>query len=1011
LFFSKMKTYIPALVVMLAFLMGAFYLVQSGTGMHQQKHFKPLAKEEYESPQDGALKYAAYEFNLLKDPVTGTIPEGVYAEEWSQALATEKHYDGIGNAHAKTEVIGSWNFKGPNNLGGRTRAIAIDVTNNNRILAGCISGGICRTTNGGVTSWTNVTPTGNVKNVSSIAQDTRTAWTNTWYFCTGEGTGNSASEDGAFYTGNGVYKSTDSGLTWRLLTGSNSGSDELYDDMRDISTRIAVDPTNGNVYLAATNSIWRSTDTGATWTRVLGQSSGGYNSSWMTDIVITTGGVLYASFSGAGGSSFDGVWTSTTGASASWTRIANSSSVTGWNTSGNYGRVVLALAPSDQTKLFALYWNNTNSDCSNSPAPEAEFFKYNSSTSTWTDLSANLPNETGCLEGNDPFAVQTGYDLCIAVKPDDVNTVFIGGTNVYRSTSGFTNTTATTRIGGYSAANTYALYTNHHPDIHELKFASGSSSILYTGDDGGIQKGDITQTTVSWTSLNNNYPTYQYYHVCLDPQNASTLVMGGAQDNGTTYMNGGSTTGNVLDGGDGASVGMSSAGGNLYYSFQNGYVIRYNNSLGFVEIDTPVGKSLFVTNFHLDKDNTNFLYYANGDTLFRTGNAPTVTSSSWVALKGLAASVGSTHYIYGIAASRGAYSTNTGAPATLSRLYVGTDNGQLFRIDDPQNVSPTASPANITPTSMTGNGTLVAIAVDPSDSRKVMAVYSNYNINSVWYTSNASVASPTWTNVEGNISAFSFRSVAILYNGSATNYLVGTSKGMYSTNTLNGSSTVWAQEASSSIGYLPVVDLAYRTSDQTVLAGTHGNGMFLAMNVPLPLNFITFDAKPSSSSQVSLNWSVVNAAAVSKYIVQRSTDGLHWDNGDAVSSRGGSNLQSYFNVDYPANAGRNIYYRIRAVEYNGNGYYSAVASVLLPDKSAAGISGIYPTVVSQYLNIEAEDAGYTAVLVDMQGRILASVPLSAGKNTEDLSHLPAAHYIVNVYDRLQLKKSAHIMKQ
>ncbi|MDZ7896437.1 MAG: hypothetical protein U5N85_00190 [Arcicella sp.] len=55
--------------------------------------------------------------------------------------------------------------------------------------------------------------------------------------------------------------------------------------------------------------------------------------------------------------------------------------------------------------------------------------------------------------GNDLFAVQTGYDLLVSVKPDDENTVFIGGTNIYRSsTSGFTSTTATTRIGGYNSA-------------------------------------------------------------------------------------------------------------------------------------------------------------------------------------------------------------------------------------------------------------------------------------------------------------------------------------------------------------------------------------------------------------------------------------------------------------------------------------------------------------------------------------------------------------------------------
>src|SRR4051812_37447874 len=118
-----MKTQASTLIVILAFLLFAFCVVQTGQEKQHRKTFKPLYAEEYESAQDGALEYAAYEFNLLKDPVTGTIPNGTYAEEWQQALATEKHSDVFSNAHAKTEVIGTWNFKGPNNLGGRTRAI------------------------------------------------------------------------------------------------------------------------------------------------------------------------------------------------------------------------------------------------------------------------------------------------------------------------------------------------------------------------------------------------------------------------------------------------------------------------------------------------------------------------------------------------------------------------------------------------------------------------------------------------------------------------------------------------------------------------------------------------------------------------------------------------------------------------------------------------------------------------------------------------------------------------
>src|SRR5205085_6576166 len=102
------------------------------------------------------------------------------------------------------------------------------------------------------------------------------------------------------------------------------------------------------------------------------------------------------------------------------------------------------------------YYSSSSPACP-SATLEAELFRWDNTASTWTDLSATLPDETGCSSGNDPFSVQTGYDLVVAVKPDDPTTVFIGGTNVYRSIN---SGAAWTRVGGYNSPAGFSLYSN-----------------------------------------------------------------------------------------------------------------------------------------------------------------------------------------------------------------------------------------------------------------------------------------------------------------------------------------------------------------------------------------------------------------------------------------------------------------------------------------------------------------------------------------------------------------------
>ncbi|MEZ4775317.1 MAG: T9SS type A sorting domain-containing protein [Bacteroidia bacterium] len=775
-------------------------------------HMEDEGEEDEPTLEERALFVDAriqFEYDMMKDPATGQIPEGIRQIELSQAYrAPVQNPSQRSSAFTVTE-------RGPNNLGGRTRAIAFDTryASNSTILAGGVSSGVYRTTNGG-TTWTKVSSNDEIHNVTAIVQDTRSGQEDTWYYATGEASGNSASlSNNSLYFGTGIWKSTDNGDTWTFLGNSNTGSLESFDNCADFISKLVVDPTNGDIYAAALGEILRSQDGGSTWSLVLGPGCG--SPSNMTDIVVTSTGRLYAAFSGVLSSTIDGVWTSTTGDVASWTRIAGNGTPGTWSTSGNYGRVVLAIAPSNENILYALYDNDFSSDCAGTAGVEADFFQWNQGTTTWTDLSANLPDETGCSDGNDPFAIQGGYDLVVAVKPDNASTVFVGGTNIYRSTDGFTSTSNTTRIGGYANTSGYAKYTNHHPDIHALTFAPNNNDVLYSGTDGGIHSADITAGTPSWTSLNNDYVTYQYYHVAIDPTTGSDVVIGGAQDNGTTSSSSG-TTHSEIGSGDGVAVGISSGGTNFYGS-QNGTLRRNGTYI------TPSGAStsIFVTYFLLDPDNTEILYFAGGTDLFRTTAASTVTSGTWTTMTGVGSAVGDN--IRSLAVTRGSGYGSTDAGRVL---YIGTQVGEVFRLNDPAFGAAATAPTDITP-GTAGSGIVSSIAVNPNDANEILVTYSNYNTNSVYHTTNANSATPTWSLVEGNISTASFRSASILEEGGITYYVVGTSIGLYCTSTLNGGSTTWTRIGSTSIGYALTSSLALRADDNFLLAGTHGNGMFM----------------------------------------------------------------------------------------------------------------------------------------------------------------------------------------
>jgi hypothetical protein len=904
-------------------------------------------KKEKESGTWWSEERDLYEFNMLVDPSTGRIPREAPILAANAAIKTKEFKPIIKGLLTGAELTVL--PRGPNNLGGRTRAIGIDKRNAQIMMAGSVSSGLYRSTNGG-TTWTRVAPIGQIHNVTSLTQDPRAGFEDNWYYGTGESVGNSASI-GSSYLGNGIWKSTDNGLTWAPLASTITVL-ETFTSGFDFVHRITVDPTNGNIYAATGNVISRSTDGGTTWATVLGTIA----NSRYTDVIVTPTGRIYASFDGR--DTNEGVWTSTTGASGSWTKIAGTITAVRtpatWSVAATYGRIVMAFAPSNPDAVFFLYWNGTTSSCTGTAAPEAKLFKYVQSTGTFTDLSANLPDEAGCSNGNDPFAVQTGYDLLVTVKPDDENTIFIGGTNLYRSTSGFTNTTATKRIGGYNSPASYALYPNHHPDQHIAVFASGDNTTIYSGNDGGIQKADATSATVAWTPLNNNYVTYQYYYADIDPANGSAALLGGAQDNGTTTVQTGGNFSSVF-GGDGCGVGImsyaSATSFNILASSQSGNLVRLTApSLGFTITPTGLASSAFVTYFNLDQDNTNYLYFAGNTVLYRTRIARTISGG---AVSGSATGweivpAGITGTIQCMSTSRNDSYSGAAYTATNAnrKLYIGTTTGKVFRLNDP--AFTTSAAVDITPVApIAASGVCSSIAVNPYDDNEIIVTYANYAVRSVYQTSNANAAVPTWTVVEGPstgaVALGSARASIITKIGSTKTYLVGNSTGLYSTQSLTGATTVWDRVGTNEINYALAANMRLRTSDNRIVLGTHGNGMF-ELQLAAAVNVSSQPMAVTACAGSDVSFSVV-AVGVTGYKWQDSPDNTTFTDLTIAPPYSTTNGGATLNIAAITNGMNGTYYRCVltdafAATTNSNSALLTVANPVDPTSVATNNTNI-----------------------------------------------------------------------
>jgi photosystem II stability/assembly factor-like uncharacterized protein len=912
--------------------------------------------------------YYDEEFKLLRSSRTGIIPPQI--GEQQAALSMQMMQE----ARLRRNVDdATYSFEGPNNLAGRMRAICFDKNDatGNTLMVGSVSGGLFSSTNGGA-NWTRIEIPGKLQyTITAIAQDPRIGFGNIWYCGGGETFGASQGEAGVGHYGDGIYKSTNNGVSWSKLSNSNTGLYYQYDRSTDKVNNIVVHPTNGDVYVGAANAVMRSTDGGNSWQEVLG-SFASYSFS-ITEVIINSAGKIYAAFNTYNDPSVKGIWTSNTGALNSWTKLIAPSSIDVDN--ATCIRMSLATNKTDILVIDAIYTSGCNG--------EAQLFKIISSNNSFQSLS--VPN---CGGGPPRFSAQGGYNLCVLAHPTNPNILFIGGVNLYRSIDGGTTWSGIGGDIGFTGIDT-------HADLHDLRFSPSNNSFLYCVDDGGVRKGNIDNPIVTWLPLNDNIPSFQYYHVAINPTAGVNHFIGGTQDNGTSRALNSSGNHERIYGGDGTSVCISSNGTAPYKEFfgsQNGIVIRKNTGQPYsdyeVQLTPTVGvQGSFITDFFLDPDNGEYMYYtgyvngAFGCKLLRLTNASSTFSPNWETFDFLFGS-----YIRAFATTRGPYN------AATSKLYVGDELGKLYRINNPVNAALNTVPVNITPPGV-GLNVCIGVSVNPTNDNEVLAVFSNYDAPSIWHTLNGGDANPTWVNVEGNLDLPSIRACEIIKIGTRKEFVVGTSIGLFKTDLLNGTNTVWQQQSPDIIGNALVRDLAYRPIDNTLLIGTHGSGMYKAVfsNVTLPVSLLDFSGT-LQNGETMLNWQTAQEQNNSGFTIQYATNAIDFVDIGFVAAKGNSSTTNAYRFQHKNVIAPKNYYRLKQMDKDGKFQLSKIVQleqsfgnqVQIMNNPTKGAIKAFITTTSN-LPVQFQ-------LVNMSGQMLMHKKLTEGNVQIDVQGLPAGTY-------------------
>jgi hypothetical protein len=763
---------------------------------------KGIERRETETSQEDVVGRDEWFYFQRRYPYD-MIPEGVRQDAVRQVRGIEQR---IAAARAESRKRGAevqatstWQQVGPGNVAGRIKAIAVNPADPTTVYIGAAAGGVwkCSDPNGNV--WTTSFDKQSAIAVNALAVDPSD--TSTIYAGTGEIFGpNSLPSASPAYLGDGIFKSTDAGASWKNIGLNNVGA----------VSKIYVSPAHGNIVYAtatiAAPGFYRSSDGGSSWSNFGFPAAGGtyaydlsVNRQNDRTIYVSTNRDVYKSTDG--GVSFKSIKGS----------IINTSAY----------RISVAVAPSDSNRVYVLV--------ARTGAPNgkdfADVYKSTNGGTSWQNVTpgqSDSPFVTGAFFNNQGY-----YDQCLAVDPVNPDVCFAGGIDVYRTIDGggdWTNVTLS-----YLRQPSDPSYV--HPDQHILAIAE--SGVAYLGNDGGlfltVTNGD------TWTRQSRNLPISQFYALDVDPTN-QYRVYGGTQDNGSIgslKANGAfGSAWDAINGGDGFHTVVDLTDSTYVYSeVYYAAVARTRTSSPSVptRIDGAIAGDAGQWSSPLamsPADKTTL--YSGRRSLWRTSNPRSPGNPAWTQL-----SPGNGNFISAIGLS----------PFDAGKMMVGSASGELRYS--------TNNGANWAGSSGVPGRYITSIVYDPVKDGRVYVTVSGTDQKHVYRSENNGA---NFVDVSGNLPQGIPTNTIAIDPADNSHLFIGTDVGAFVS--LDGGAS-WFP-FNDGLPYAPVMMMKAHRASRMLYAGTHGRSAFRVSmdNIqvePLllaPLGGETF----SSPGEITVRW-------------------------------------------------------------------------------------------------------------------------------------------------------------
>jgi len=709
-----------------------------------------------------------------------------------------------------------WIERGPNNVGGRTRAILFDPNDvtNKRVFAGGVSGGLW--VNNDIvdanSSWLQVGISENVA-VTCITLDPNNS--QIMYIGTGE------SQSGNASAGNGVWKSIDGGSSWTKIFSdsfntvlrdrlfyindikawNNNGVTEVFIGVAGASDGF------GNFPGTNTTGLYKSIDNGATWSKVIlppiPNTSIGNPSSFYepNDIEIAIDNSIWIG-------SDDNIYGNGGGTIL---KSTNGSIFSVQHTIDNAARIEIALSSTDNAKLFVLAEGTTS-------ATPIIMQKTEDAFATTTAMA--LPNDADSgIPFNDFTRGQAGYDLVLEVDPTNDAILYAGGIDLFRSSD---NGTTWVQMSKWSNNN---LLRNKniplvHADQHALVFHPTDSDKAIIGNDGGVffasSLSEAVQSTIPNNSIearNKDYNIMQFYNGAIAQDITSDVIIAGSQDNGTQFIDGAikapSNPGVKVFGGDGAYTFIDKDGEYMIvsYVYNNKAMLELPYTGGGKTLDNDQTTGSFINPQDLDD---------NLDILYANAHSSSQDFDSIVRYQGIKSSevlikdrIGSN-----LLDNRVTVVKVSPFETSSTTLFLGLANGKVLKVENANSENPTWR--NI----KRFNGSVSSIRFG-NDENEILVTFHNYGVQSIWSSNNGGTS---WMSKEGDFPDIPVKDILMnpLNNDQV---IIGTELGVWTTYNFKDDSPTWVQ-ANNGMSSVKVTSLELRTQDNTILATTYGRGMF-----------------------------------------------------------------------------------------------------------------------------------------------------------------------------------------